>query len=258
MLPFDPAEAREIVRDAARLALELHGHMTAELKPDNTLVTEADRRLEAFLHERLVQLAPGFSFLGEETGLTGDPDAPCWVIDPIDGTTNFVRGIPLWCVSVGLVHHGRSILGVVAVPPQDEVYWATDGQGAWCDRGDDVVRLQVPDRAELMQEDLIACNTTVERVADFRRVPCRLRNFGSLAYHMVAMARGSLAASMAHFHKLYDIAGGMCLCHEAGCTSRYLNGSEWTADVEAARETVPLVVAPPGTVRYLMDNLELV
>lgn len=255
MLSFDPADARQIAREASQLALRLRGQFTAELKPDNTLVTEADRQIEEFLREKLGQLAPGFAFLGEETGLTGDPDAPCWVIDPIDGTTNFVRGLPLWCVSIGAVHQGRPIFGAVAVPPQDELYWAATGHGAWCDKGGQTVRLQALDSGELMQEDLIACNTTVDRVVDFNRVPCRLRNLGSLAYHLTALARGSLRASVAHWHKLYDIAGGMCLCEEAGYVARYLNGQEWLAEVNAPREVVPLVVASPQTMEILLEKL---
>ncbi|MBV9468923.1 MAG: hypothetical protein JOZ57_06720, partial [Abitibacteriaceae bacterium] len=163
--------------------------------------------------------------------------------------------IPLWCISVGAVQGGQAIFGAVAVPPQNEIYWAASGEGAWCDRGGEVVRLEVPDGPELMQEDLIACNTTVERVVDITTVPCRLRNLGSLAYHKVALARGSLRASIAHWHKLYDIAGGMCLCQEAGCVARYLNGKEWVADVSSFKETMPLLVAPPQTMDELLEKL---
>ena len=256
MLPFDPATACNIVHEAAQLALHMHGRAAVAVKRDNTLVTEADRAVENFLHEKLGQLAPDFAFLGEETGLSGDIDEPCWVIDPIDGTTNFVRDVPLWCVSVGLVQRGQAIFGVVAVPPQDEVYWASSGQGAWRHKDGQTVQLHTSDRVELMQEDLIACNTTVEKVLDFTNVPCRLRNFGSLAYHLVALARGSLCASLAHWHKLYDIAGGMCLCAESGCEARYIDGRAWTAEVSSSGSSVPLLVAPPKTLAILLERLE--
>ena len=147
MLPFEITAALGIAREAARLALELHGRAAVEVKADNTLVTEADRALEAMLHERLGELAPDWSFLGEETGLTGDKNAPCWVIDPIDGTTNFVRGLPLWCVSIGAVQNGKAIFGAIAVPPQGELYWAAQGQGAWREFGGKITQLQATDRA---------------------------------------------------------------------------------------------------------------
>lgn len=256
-LPFEPQAVVAIVREAAVVAMQLRGQFAAEIKADNTLVTAADRDLEALLHGRLSQLAPTFSFLGEETGLSGDPDAPCWVIDPIDGTTNFVRDLPLWCISVGLVWRGEAILGVLAVPPQNEFYWAAQGQGAFAERGGHTYRLQVQDRSTLIQEDLIACNTSVEEVVEFARVPCRLRNMGSLAYHLTALARNTLCASLAHYHKIYDIAAGICLCHEAGCEARYLDGELWTADVTAGKARQPLMVAPPQVMTVLLEHLSM-
>jgi fructose-1,6-bisphosphatase/inositol monophosphatase family enzyme len=256
-LPFELAAVVSIVREAAQLALELQGRCAAEIKPDNTLVTAADRELEGFLGQRLAQLAPTFSFLGEETGLTGDPDAPCWVIDPIDGTTNFVRDLPLWCISVGLVWRGRAVLGVLAVPPQNELFYAATGQGAWMERAGTVRRLQTLDQGTLIQEDLIACNTSVEEVVEFASVPCRLRNLGSLAYHLTLLARGTVCASLAHYHKLYDIAAGICLCEEAGCEANYLDGQPWTADVTAGKQRVPLQVAPPQVMKVLLERLSM-
>jgi fructose-1,6-bisphosphatase/inositol monophosphatase family enzyme len=260
-LPFDNSQAIEIIREAAALSLTLRGQSVPVVKPDQTLVTEADQRLEAFLRERLGALAPGFSFLGEEGGLTGDPSAPCWIIDPIDGTTNFVRGIPLWCISVGVVHQGRAVWGCIAVPPQDEILWGSPGAGAWLgslsSTDDAPQRLQAFDSDTLMQEDLIACNTMAEAAVDFKRVPCRLRNLGSLTYHLVALSRGALCCSLSRQHKLYDIAAGIAICHEAGCVSRYLNGEEWFAEVVAPREPMPLLVAPPQIMDILLQRLRL-
>lgn len=262
MLSFDPALAVAIVQEAAALSLSLRGRVKPDIKADDTLVTEADRQLEAFLQERLGQLTPDYAFLGEETGLTGSPDAPCWVIDPIDGTTNFVRGLPLWCISVGLVHEGNAIFGCIAVPPQDEVLWAASGQGAWLQLDASTqnppppIRLMAFDSTTLQQEELISCNTTVEQAVDFSSVPCRLRNLGSLAYHLVAMSRGALCAAISRQHKLYDIAAGVCICEEAGCVTRYLNGDFWVAEVTAAKEPMPLIVAPPHVMDILLEKLK--
>jgi len=255
MLPFDPKAAIEIVREAAQMALDLQGRVRVDIKPDNTFVTEADRQLEAFLREKLGALAPEYSFLGEEMGLTGDPNAPAWVIDPIDGTNNFVRNVPLWCVSVGLIIDGRSVFGIVAVPPQNELYWALDGEGAWLESDGQSTRLQVEDRTSFMHEDLIAFNTEVERVVDFAGVGGSQRNFGTVAYHMVSLARGSMVAALACKHQLYDVAGGMCICVEAGCTARYLDGREWVADLTEGKALVPLLIAPPQTGQRLGKTL---
>jgi fructose-1,6-bisphosphatase/inositol monophosphatase family enzyme len=257
-LPFDVSKVLPIIREAATLGRQLQGRCRVELKPDNTFVTEADKRIEELLRERLSTLTPGWSFLGEEQGLTGDPDAPAWVIDPIDGTNNFVRDLPLWTVSLGAVHDGKPIFGVVAVPPLREIYWAAPDQGAWCERDGGITRLQAKDCGYLIHEDLIACNTEAERAVDFTHVPAGMRNFGSVAYHLVLAGRGSVCATIARWHKLYDIAGGMMICLEAGCEARYLDGREWIADVQAPREDTPLLVAPPGAQKVLQDKLNII
>jgi fructose-1,6-bisphosphatase/inositol monophosphatase family enzyme len=260
-LPFDNTQAVQIIREAAAMSLSMRSSAVAVIKADQTLVTQADRQLEEFLRQRLSALAPEFSFLGEEGGLTGDPDAPCWIIDPIDGTTNFVRGVPLWCISVGAVWQGQAVWGCIAVPPQDEILWGAPGQGAWIGHlsrpDEEPLRLQTFDSDTLMQEDLIACNTMAEAAVDFTRVPCRLRNFGSLAYHLVALSRGALCCALSRQHKLYDIAAGIAICHEAGCVSRYLNGEPWVAEVVAPKEPMPLLVAPPQIMEILLQRLRL-
>jgi myo-inositol-1(or 4)-monophosphatase len=261
-LPFDPAQAVAVVQEAALLSLSFRGKFSPDVKADNTLVTEADRQIELFLRERLGALAPGWSFLGEEGGLVGDADAPCWVIDPIDGTTNFVRGLPLWCISVGAVYQGRAIFGCIAVPPQNEMLWAATGHGAWLQLESSTqspppaIALRVFDSDVLMQEDLIACNTTVESAVNFAGVPCRLRNLGTLAYHLVALSRGALVASIARQHQLYDIAAGVCICEEAGCIARYLDGTHWQAEIKSQRELRPLIVAPPQIMAQLLAGLQ--
>jgi fructose-1,6-bisphosphatase/inositol monophosphatase family enzyme len=255
MLPFETADVVEIVTAAAALSLQMRGRSPVEVKPDQTLVTAADRAVEAFLREKLAPLAPEYSVLGEEGGLTGAPDAPSWIIDPIDGTTNFVRGLPIWCISVGLVQNGECILGALAVPVLGEIYWGAVGEGAWLEVGGEKTRLSTPDRVELMQEDLIAYNTTVEQAVDFSRVTYSARNLGSVAYHLLALARGSLCATVAARHKIYDVAGGLALCRETGCEVRHLNGSEWSAQVSMERAEMPLLVAPPGTMKLLLAGL---
>ena len=258
---IDVAQIVAIAREASQLALEWSGRCAAQIKADNTLVTEADVAIEKLLRERLQTLAPNYNFLGEEGGLVvpdgGSEDAPCWVIDPIDGTTNFVRGVPLWCVSIGLVHRGRAILGVVAVPPQDEMLWASENNGAWFQKGaQEVIALQARDPELLIQEDLIACNTSVEEAIDFADVPCRLRNFGSLAYHLTLLARGVVCCSLAMWHQVYDVAAGICLCQEAGCTAQYLDGRAWVAEKTRRAERIPLIVAAPNTLQVLAAHLQ--
>ena len=256
VLPFSVEPALDALREATALALARHGHADIEVKSDDTLVTDADRNVEKLLRNRLSVLAPDWSFLGEEGGLVGDADAPCWVIDPIDGTTNYARGIPLWCISVGAVKDGRAVFGMIAVPELGEILWAVEGQGAYQIKNGQTKRLRVRDHLPLQQEDLLVSNTTVERVLDFSLVPCRLRNFGALAYHLTVLARGSVVGMIAHYHKIYDVAAGLCICFEAGCEARYLDGTQWKAIVSSESETQPMVCAAPQTLEELLKRLK--
>ncbi|MDF2441621.1 MAG: Inositol monophosphatase family, partial [Abditibacteriota bacterium] len=83
------------------------------------------------------------------------------------------------------------------------------------------------------------------------------RNLGSLAYHLTALGRNALCASLAHYHKIYDVAAGVCLCIEAGCEARYLDGEPWTADVSAGKAPQPLMVAPPQVMKVLLEHLSM-
>ncbi len=256
VLPFSVEPALDALREATALAMARHGRANIEVKADDTLVTDADRNVEKLLRNRLSVLAPDWSFLGEEGGLVGDADAPCWVIDPIDGTTNYARDIPLWCISVGAVKDGVPIFGMIAVPELGEILWAVEGQGAFHIKNGQTKRLRVRDHLPLQQEDLLVSNTTVERVLDFSQVPCRLRNFGALAYHLTVLARGSVIGMIAHYHKIYDVAAGLCICFEAGCEARYLDGTPWKAIVSSESETHPLFCAAPQTLQELLGRLK--
>ncbi len=254
-LPFSIPDALEILRAATQISLDMRSGAHAVQKADQTLVTEADRAIEAFLREKLAVLAPGWSFLGEEEGLEGDPNAPCWVIDPIDGTTNYAKDLPLWCISIGAVYQDAAIFGMIAVPEAGEELWAAPGQGAFLRTRNGTRQLFLNDHLPLQQEDLIASNTTAERVVDFSQVPCRLRNFGSLAYHLTALARGSLIGTIAHYHKIYDVAAGICICIEAGAEARYLNGDPWRARVKSDEIRQPLLCGAPQTLQFLLNRL---
>ena len=116
-------------------------------KSDDSPVTIADRNTETMLRERLHDAFPADGFLGEEYGDTPGTSGYRWILDPIDGTRNFVRGVPQWAVLVGLEYKGELIAGVVDAPAMGQTYHALRGQGAY--RGDR--RIHVSDVAELSQ-----------------------------------------------------------------------------------------------------------
>jgi fructose-1,6-bisphosphatase/inositol monophosphatase family enzyme len=250
-LPFEISKVLLAAEEASQLALQLQGHCRVEVKPDATFVTEADKKVELLLRDRLETLASGWSFLGEEGGFTGDPDAPCWVLDPIDGTNNFVKNLPVWCVSIGAVKNGEPLLGVVAVPPLGEIYWAVPGHGAWRKNAEGTARLNAVEVTGLMHEDVVMCNTEADQPMNWSNVAASMRNFGTVAYHLVMAASGSACAALARGHKLYDIAGGIPICREAGCIETLLDGRQWKAEPHSGTELTPLLIAKPGTAKLL-------
>src|SRR5262249_13348725 len=123
--PVDALE--DLVRRAGELALAKRGRVAAEEKADRTLVTEADREVEAFLVSALATILPEAAVLAEEGSVRSGAGSLCVVIDPIDGTSAFLAGLPTWCVSPGVLEGGRAIAGVVHVPCTGETYGAAAG-----------------------------------------------------------------------------------------------------------------------------------
>lgn len=125
--------AIEVARQAGTLARSFfaqRGALAVEKKGVQDLVSRADREVEELIKAALLARAPGSSVLGEEGGGGHDATGPLWVVDPIDGTLNFLRGIPHWCVSIALVQAGEVKAGVVYDPVADEVFAAHAGGGA--------------------------------------------------------------------------------------------------------------------------------
>src|ERR1700730_9912051 len=127
-LPAMSAIAREA---GALLMHHFHQHLKIEYKGDADLVTAADRASEKLIRERIRQQWPGHDVLGEEQGLNDQGSDYRWYVDPLDGTTNFAHGFPVFCVSLGLEHKGKRIAGVVYDPTRNELFAADQGGGAY-------------------------------------------------------------------------------------------------------------------------------
>ena len=135
--PNDVAARLETAIAAAQLAgretLRWFGDagLVVDVKSDASPVTQADRAAEAILRRELLGAFPADAFLGEETGATAGTSGYEWIVDPIDGTKSFIRGVPLYATLVGCRHGGRGVLGVIAIPALDEMVHAARGGGAW-------------------------------------------------------------------------------------------------------------------------------
>lgn len=128
-------EAHELALSLADIADEISlsrfgGAVSAQTKPDGSPVTEVDRMVEAAVRRRIEAVFPEHAFLGEETGGAIAPDRPTWVVDPIDATKNFMRGVPIFAALIGVVWQGRGVVGVASAPALGERWDAAAGMGA--------------------------------------------------------------------------------------------------------------------------------
>ncbi|MGE9985884.1 inositol monophosphatase family protein [Desulfovibrio sp. SGI.169] len=186
------------------------------------LVTETDLEVEAFLKKNLAGLLPEASFMAEESCVADqEPGALCWIIDPVDGTTNFVHRIPQVGTSVALWREGRVVLGVVNTPMLEECFWAARGQGAFCNNQPIAVS-----RADTLAGALVGTGfpydvaerlpEVLERLAAVLPVSQGVRRIGAASVDLAYLACGRLDAFYEAGLKPWDLAAGWLLVEEAG------------------------------------------
>ncbi len=191
-------------------------------------VTSVDLAVQERIVEDLRDTFPGYGLLGEESGLSDvETDEPVWVIDPIDGTHNFLRNYPGFCVSIGLVHGGQSVLGVIHDSVTDSVSWAVKDGGAWRERAagtGDAERLNVSTREELGLSLLTTGFTSaasadpgIMRVfGELLRSAAGMRVSGSACRDLSLVAAGRVDVFVQHGIRPWDVAAGAVMVEEAG------------------------------------------
>src|SRR5713101_3424593 len=217
---FVPAMA-EIAREAGALLMEyFHQHVKVEYKGDADLVTIADRKSEILIRERIKKLWPSHDVLGEEQGLVDTGSDYRWYVDPLDGTTNFAHGFPVFCVSMALEHKNQRIAGVVYDPTRDELFTAERGSGAYLNQQ----RIQVSKTANLA-ECLVATGFPSHKrhknpnIYFYHQITLRthgVRRAGSAALDLCYVACGRLDGSWEFNLNLWDTAAGVLIVEEAG------------------------------------------
>ncbi len=188
-------------------------------------VTKVDLEMEAFFREELERILPGSSFLGEESGLEGGLEGDLWIVDPLDGTTNFSRGLQPFGFSLGLLRDGEPLLGVLGVPCMGWLLGAVRGEGAFL--GGRPFRLE--DRplgpGSLLGLGLLRGKNFPRWADALLGTKGRLRFLGSAVVHLAGTALGRLdLAAQAECH-VWDVAGGIPILEEAGGRILRLNGT---------------------------------
>jgi histidinol-phosphatase len=184
--------------------------LIVETKPDRTPVTEADRAVEEAIRGRLAVERPGDGMLGEEFGETGPRRRRRWIVDPIDGTRNYSRGIPVWATLIALEEDGVIRLGVVSAPALGRRWWAERGAGAFADGA------QISVSAVSRIEDAVLCFALEQELPDLVRRCWHPRAYGDFWAHMLVAEGAADGAFDAVGVTLWDLAAIQPIVEEAG------------------------------------------
>jgi myo-inositol-1(or 4)-monophosphatase len=221
--PADEAVVRRALDVAGRALDDLRPRLIAaaggdevEAKADGTPVTAADLEADERLGAAIAAAFPAHGVLSEERD-TVAPDAEwTWIVDPIDGTSNFTAGLPYWCVSMALALEGFPVLGLIDAPLLDRRYVAVAGQGALL--GERRLRVRPPvdwQDGRHRHIPVMLTTATIRRVRD-AGLALNPRVVGSTALDLAVVAEGVAAASVAYRPRIWDVAAGWLLVHEAG------------------------------------------
>jgi myo-inositol-1(or 4)-monophosphatase len=196
--------------------------LQVSVKGPGNFASAADHRAEEILREALVKARPGYGFLGEEGGrVEGSDGTHTWIVDPLDGTTNFLHGIPQFAISIALQREGTVIAGVIYNPANDELYVAERGKGAFLNDQ----RLRVAGRRNL-SDCVIACGLphigrgdhelSRAEMAELQNRVAGLRRFGAASLDMAFVAAGRLDGYWERNLQPWDMAAGQIIVREAG------------------------------------------
>jgi myo-inositol-1(or 4)-monophosphatase len=257
----DLAHLLEIAEGAVAVAADLvESRVPGALhfKGDRDMASDTDIAVEQAVREHLAKVTPEIAFLGEEEGAHPGSGELSWVLDPIDGTVNYIHGVPLWGISLGLVDGNRQVAGVLDFPMLGTRYLAAEGLGATRD-GDPIQASKTTELSEalVMAGDFAVGVDAVEKnkprfaLIDLLvpRVQ-RIRMLGTGALHLALVADGSLDAAIMFSNKPWDTSAGAVIAREAGAVVVDVDGSPHNV---ASGATIALA---PGVAEELLPLIQ--
>lgn len=209
--------ARELAHQTGERLKYASGQLIASTKKDGTLVTASDIEADQRLGEAINARYPDHGVLSEEGDKVYRGQEWCWVIDPIDGTTNFTWGFPAWGVLIALLHHGQPVLGVADFPPIGQQFYAAHGQGAWrkteIGYGDGPIHTAADKTLTSTQLFVLGTRSLKQGKPD---LPCKLRLPGSSGFDFAMLAGGACIGAFDSTVHVWDVAALWPIIEEAG------------------------------------------
>lgn len=249
-------ELASIAEEAGEIASKARGNLEAQIKPDGSILTNADQETERFLREKLAKLVPGATVWGEEYGFSEQVPEGLWLVDPIDGTSNFRFGSPLWGVSIALLVRDTIEMGVVALPDLCETYVAGRGQGA-TKNGKPLPPIPP---GKIQPFELVSYNDHVTAYAQAinAEIPGKMRHAGAAVIDGCFVASQRYRGLIGIRERLYDIAACVLMALELGADVRYADGSMF--DLSELKQNVkvgkPWIIFPQNSGFYLSKPTE--
>ncbi len=254
--------ARQLAQEAVGIAASYLGQASTSIKADQSVVTEADQAIQSHIVEQVAKRFPEHAFIGEES-IASSPEGVdpltarfTWVVDPIDGTRNFVAGFPSYSTSIGVLEQFKPVVAVIHEHTLNRSYSAIKGDGVKMD-GKPISVITPPPGTDLLIAGPSSKDQPTTEILQQIITSKGLiyRNVGSSAMHLAMVADGCCAGAFAHRCKLWDIAAGLLLVEEAGGVVTQLNGDSLTpfdlsADMQA---NIPFVAGNPRDHKLLLD-----
>lgn len=228
--------AQDMIKQAGKLILDLKGTplQLEEKKSFSDLVTIVDKSVEEFLVTKILEKYPNHGILGEEGFFKEDIQSleTIWIIDPIDGTTNFIQDIPYYAISIGIMHKGEEIMGLVYNPITDELFFAHKGNGAFLNNQplkleNSLSINEAVISTSMFWEDVETKSQLSSAIINIYHDTRGLRMLGGAALGLCDVARGRLNAYIMPMLSAWDFAAGKVILQEAGGIVTRLNGEDF-------------------------------
>jgi myo-inositol-1(or 4)-monophosphatase len=212
------AQLQDVMIRSGQLVMQyFHGNYDVFEKEHSSLVTTVDFENEKFLKSELVKIMPEAGFLAEESGVSGAESDYIWVIDALDGTRNFAKGIPHFCIMIALTYKNEPIVAAIYQPMTQELYYAEKGKGLWLNG---ITRIEFADRQIDSKGVIVICSDVDFQIMKLKlkenKIQISRRYFGSAGIDAIYLAAGNVDCIIFRNIAWWDVAAGMLLIEEAG------------------------------------------
>ena len=211
----------ELVDEVGKRQLQDFGQINSDIKPDGTLITECDRWSDKTIVEGLDRIANGEGVLSEEGNKSIPRSNEYWVVDPLDGTTNFAAGIPYWAISIARFINGQPETALLDIPALNKRILAIRGQGVWLNNK----QLKPESRFKKNSDCISLCSRSIKvlQMKPEQSFPGKIRLLGVSSLNMTSVAIGQTVAALEATPKIWDIAAAWLILEELNCLIHWLD-----------------------------------